>query len=77
MHVQDVDTQHDRRRKRINWTICGFLAVAAGLLIVDHWAHALGIVPYLFLLACPLMHLMHRGHGRHHHRQQSQSRSRP
>jgi hypothetical protein len=28
----------------------------------------LGALPYLLLLACPLMHLfMHRGQGNHHH----------
>jgi len=32
----------------------------------QHRAHILGAVPYLLLLACPLMHLfMHGGHGRH------------
>jgi len=30
----------------------------------EHWAHALGLAPYLLLLACPLMHLFH-GHGSH------------
>jgi hypothetical protein len=37
---------------------------------MEHWAHALGILPYLLILACPLMHLfMHKGHGGHggHH----------
>ena len=41
-------------------------AVAAGIgfyILREHWAHALGFVPYLLFLACPLMHLfMHRGH---------------
>jgi hypothetical protein len=31
----------------------------------EHWGHALGLLPYLLLLACPLMHLFH-GHGGHH-----------
>lgn len=44
----------------------GFLAVAAFFLLTEHTAHAFGILPYLFLLACPLMHLfMHHGHGKH------------
>lgn len=35
-------------------------------LLIDHWAHIFGILPYLLILACPLMHLlMHRGHGGH------------
>lgn len=45
-----------------------FSLVAAALgayLLVYHLAHVALAVPYLFLLACPLMHFMHRGH--HHH----------
>ena len=33
----------------------------------EHWGHALGIAPYLLLLACPIMHIfMHGGHGHQH-----------
>ncbi len=50
-------------------TICIYV-VGLGigtLLLVQHWVHVPAILPYLVLLACPLMHLlMHRGHGRHH-----------
>ncbi|MBB4187008.1 DUF2933 domain-containing protein [Sinorhizobium terangae] len=50
------------------WT---FLAASLGVIAAffvlrEHWAHALGLAPYLLLLACPLMHLFH-GHGGHHH----------
>lgn len=42
-------------------------AVAAGVafyILREHWAHALGLAPYLLFLACPLMHVfMHRGHS--------------
>lgn len=45
-------------------------AVAAGgafYVLREHWAHALGLAPYLLFLACPLMHLfMHRGHKHNH-----------
>jgi len=35
------------------------------LLFTEHRAHVLGVLPYAFLLACPLMHrFMHHGH--HH-----------
>ena len=38
-------------------------SAAAFWLLTTHWAHILGIAPYLLFLACPLMHLlMHRGH---------------
>ncbi len=47
-----------------NWILIAFLAMAAFFLFTEHRAHLLGILPYLFLLACPLMHLfMHHGHG--------------
>lgn len=36
-------------------------------LLREHWAHALGLLPYVVLLACPLMHLFHRHGHRHHH----------
>lgn len=46
----------------------GFLAIAGFLLFMKHHAHVLGILPFLILLACPLMHLfMHHGHGSHDH----------
>ncbi|MFO7607127.1 MAG: DUF2933 domain-containing protein [Desulfurivibrionaceae bacterium] len=42
------------------------LLVGGYLLWVEHRAHLLEIVPFLFLLACPLMHVfMHHGHGGH------------
>ena len=41
-------------------------AAAVGIyLFVFHLAHVALIAPYLILLACPLMHLMHRGHHDH------------
>ncbi|WP_339462134.1 DUF2933 domain-containing protein [Pseudomonas sp. EA_105y_Pfl2_R69] len=42
-----------------------FAAIALFLLWEEHQAHLLGILPYLILLLCPLLHLfMRRGHGR-------------
>jgi multisubunit Na+/H+ antiporter MnhG subunit len=42
------------------------VAAAVGIyLLVFHLVHVALIAPYLVLLACPLMHFMHRGH--HHH----------
>ena len=43
---------------------CAFLAIALFFLWEEHRAHILGALPYLLLLACPLLHVfMHRGHG--------------
>lgn len=39
-------------------------AVGIYFLLTEHLAHLAQAVPYLFLLACPLMHLFH-GHGHH------------
>jgi Protein of unknown function (DUF2933) len=48
--------------------LCVFLAIAAFFLWVEHRAHVLGVLPWLLLAACPLLHLfMHRGgHGGPH-----------
>jgi hypothetical protein len=44
-----------------------FLVVAVFLLLSEHRAHFLGVLPLLLLLAlCPLLHVfMHGGHGGH------------
>lgn len=40
--------------------------IAAWFLLAEHRAHLFGALPYLLLLACPLMHVfMHGGHGGH------------
>ena len=45
----------------------GLLVVAlvgGFFLLTEHWAHLLGWLPFLLILACPLMHIfMHHGHG--------------
>ncbi|MBO6825398.1 MAG: DUF2933 domain-containing protein [Sneathiella sp.] len=41
-----------------------FLVFAAFYLITEHTAHLYSALPWLILLACPLLHLfMHRGHN--------------
>lgn len=57
-----------QRAGRGKWVLFGFLAVAAYFLWTEHQAHLMGALPYLLLLACPLMHLFHHGHGGHGHR---------
>ena len=57
-----------RSRLGLGWLI---LAAAVGwFLWTEHKAHLFGALPWLILLACPLMHVfMHHGHGhRHGHR---------
>jgi Flp pilus assembly protein TadB len=48
--------------------------LAAAFLIYWHWRHILDALPFLVVLACPLMHLfMHHGHG---HRQDTRTTDR-
>ena len=49
------------RRSRV--VLAGFLAIAGFFLLMEHRAHLLGWWPFLFLLACPLLHVF--GHGGH------------
>ncbi len=42
-------------------------AAAAAFLLYWHWRHLLDALPFLVVLACPLMHLfMHHGHSHRH-----------
>lgn len=63
-----MDNQSTTRRgvdRLSRWAIWTFGALALGYLIIEHRPHLFGWLPYLIILACPLMHFfMHRGH--HH-----------
>jgi len=46
--------------------LLALLAIGGTLLLTEHRAHVLGYLPFLILLACPLLHMfMHGGHGGH------------
>ncbi|MFA5800647.1 MAG: DUF2933 domain-containing protein [Candidatus Peribacteraceae bacterium] len=46
--------------------LLGFLAIVGFFLVTEHRAHLYGYLPYLLVLACPLLHLFgHGGHGGH------------
>ncbi len=45
--------------------LIGFGVIAGFFLLTEHTAHVFGALPYLLLLACPLLHFLHGGHGRH------------
>ncbi|MBP0595790.1 DUF2933 domain-containing protein [Paraburkholderia sp. LEh10] len=60
--------QHGNRRFGFsggNIVLVAFIAIGGFYLVTEHRAHLLGWLPFLLLLACPLMHLfMHHGdHG--------------
>ena len=71
-----MDHEHQHRQNggngmgfKTRWVFIAFLAIAAYFLIAEHKAHLSGYLyylPYLLLLACPLLHIfMHGGHGGH------------
>lgn len=49
--------------------------IALGMLLVivlfymarEHYGHVLGLLPYMILLLCPLMHVFGHHHGGHNH----------
>ena len=53
-----------RSRYAVGLLVMG--AIATYFLLSEHRAHFFGALPFLLLLACPLMHVfMHGGHGGH------------
>lgn len=53
-------------RSRSGLVLLAFLGIAAFFLITKHTAHVLGVLPYLLVLACPLLHWFHGGHRSGH-----------
>src|SRR3972149_4453655 len=53
-------------RSRTGLALLAFLAIAVFFLATEHTAHFFGVLPFLLLLLCPLLHLfMHGGHDGH------------
>lgn len=48
---------------RRNIWLLVFLAIIGFFLFTEDRAQLFRMLPYLLLLACPLMHFLHRGHG--------------
>jgi DUF2933 family protein len=70
MSVMDHGAFHDQPggffSSRWNIGLIVLLAVAGFYLVTEHQAHLFGALPFLLILACPLMHFfMHGGHGGH------------
>jgi len=67
MHAQHDSHGGSFLTSRGGLVLLAFLAVAGFYLITEHTAHLFGVVPFLLLLACPLLHVfMHGGHGGEH-----------
>ena len=64
MSDRDQGARHERASR---WAWWFFAAVALFYLLTEHRAHLFGALPWLLLLACPLLHFfMHGRHGKHH-----------
>jgi hypothetical protein len=63
----DMRTEPDRKpwwQTRGGVALVGFVAIAGFFLLTEHTAHVFGVLPYVLILACPLLHFFM--HSRHH-----------
>jgi hypothetical protein len=73
MSVHHHPGNHDEPQRSfltspIGLTLLGFIIIAGALLASEHRAHLAGLLIWLPLVACPLMHFfMHGGHGHGSH----------
>jgi uncharacterized membrane protein len=62
-----MTTEPDRKawwQTRGGIALVGFMAIAGFFLLTEHTAHVLGVLPYVLVLACPLLHFFM--HSKHH-----------
>lgn len=52
---------------KLGWAVTTAFALLGAYLLWNHTGHIALALPYLFLLACPLMHVFGHGHGHHGH----------
>jgi hypothetical protein len=63
---QNEPHRTDKKLSRSKIVFIGFLIFIGYFLLTEHLAHTIVVLPFLLLLACPLMHIfMHGGHGKH------------
>jgi hypothetical protein len=62
--MQEHSTSLSRWRSPLGIFMLAAGAVGIYYLLTEHLVHVSQSIPFLFLLACPLMHLFH-GHGHH------------
>ena len=53
---------------RTGFVVCLLLAGVGAYLLVTHTGHIVTALPYLILIACPLMHFLSHGHKHARHR---------
>ena len=66
MSIENGERSRGSNAFQLKWAIAGVGLAAAYLIARDHWTHVVDYLPYLLIIACPLMHLfMRHGHGGH------------
>ena len=58
--------RHQAGRIGSGLVFAAFAVIALFFLLTEHRAHLFGALPFVLLLACPLLHMLH-GHGGHSH----------
>lgn len=48
---------------KVGLAVCLAVAASGAYLLWSHTGHVLSALPYVILLACPLLHLFGHGHG--------------
>lgn len=68
--------EHNQPKGFVKWflswrgvILTSALAGISYFLLSEHRAHLAVALPYLILLACPLMHMFGHGHGKHDEKQ--------
>jgi len=65
---EPTQSQEDVISRRTKQVFVLFAIIGGFFIAAEHRAHLVPYLPWLFLAACPLMHLfMHHGHGGHQH----------
>ncbi len=64
LHLPTASPESSRSHRAILIAALMVAFIGAFFVLREHWGHVAGYWPYLFLLACPVMHLFH-GHGGH------------
>lgn len=60
---------------KFGWAVTLILGAIGAYLLFNHTGHVLYALPYILLLACPLMHMFGHGHGHSHDRRENKDKT--